>query len=127
MTYSNEDLIEYRKRRAFESFEEAKLLAEKDHWNTVTNRLYYSCFYILTALFAKDSINTSTHNGVKSEFYRRYIKTGLIDPEFGKTYNDLFNRRQIGDYEDFQTFTEDDIKSLISETKKFLNKINTLL
>ena len=41
MSYSELDLINYRLERAKESLEEAKILAQAGHWNTVVNRLYY--------------------------------------------------------------------------------------
>ncbi|HBO75603.1 MAG TPA: hypothetical protein DD653_13110 [Marinilabiliales bacterium] len=41
---SREDYINYRFRRAKEFFDEALILAENKKWNTVINRLYYSCF-----------------------------------------------------------------------------------
>ncbi len=44
MNSFNEDLVKYRVSRAKETFEEALLLAEKNHWNAVANRLYYDCF-----------------------------------------------------------------------------------
>jgi len=42
---NHEDYINYRFHRAKESFEEALILADNEKWNTVVNRLYYSCFY----------------------------------------------------------------------------------
>lgn len=57
MTINNrDDYIQYRFQRAEESFEEALILAEKERWNTVINRLYYSCFYAVTALLLKHDI-----------------------------------------------------------------------
>ena len=44
MNHSKEELVTYRTKRAEESLEEAKLLAEKEHWNTAINRFYYACF-----------------------------------------------------------------------------------
>ncbi|GAI81266.1 unnamed protein product, partial [marine sediment metagenome] len=35
MKRSKADLINYRIQRAFESLDEAKILAQKNHWNTV--------------------------------------------------------------------------------------------
>ena len=40
---NRDDYIQYRFRRAGESYEEALILAERERWNTVINRLYYSC------------------------------------------------------------------------------------
>ena len=39
-----DDYIEYRFRRAEDTFEEALILAESSKWNAVINRLYYACF-----------------------------------------------------------------------------------
>lgn len=43
-------LITYRLERAHESLEEAKILFERDFANTFVNRLYYACFYAVSAL-----------------------------------------------------------------------------
>ena len=43
-------LIRYRIQRAFETLDEARLMAESDHWNGCVNRLYYACFYAVNAL-----------------------------------------------------------------------------
>ncbi|MCK4815544.1 HEPN domain-containing protein [bacterium] len=44
------DFIEYRIQRSNDTFEDAKLLANNGRWNSVTNRLYYACFYAVSAL-----------------------------------------------------------------------------
>ncbi len=50
MTIANrEEYIKYRFIRAEESFDDALILNRKKKWNTVVNRLYYSCFYIVIA------------------------------------------------------------------------------
>ncbi|PSR13674.1 MAG: hypothetical protein DA408_16710 [Bacteroidetes bacterium] len=41
MSYSKDELAKYRVARSKESLEEAKILSQSDHWNTVANRLYY--------------------------------------------------------------------------------------
>jgi len=43
-------LIQYRLDRAREAFEEALLMQREEHWNACINRLYYACFYAVTAL-----------------------------------------------------------------------------
>ena len=42
-------LISYRIERAFESLAEAEVLLEKGFGNTFVNRLYYACFYAVSA------------------------------------------------------------------------------
>jgi len=45
MSYSKEELANYRIERAQEAIEEARLLAAENYWNTAVSRLYYACFY----------------------------------------------------------------------------------
>lgn len=51
-----EDYILYRINLADETLQAAKLLAEKGHWISVMNRLYYVCFYAVSAFLYKDDI-----------------------------------------------------------------------
>ena len=123
---SNE-LVKYRLERADEAFEEAKLLAEKSKWNTSVNRLYYCCFYAVTALLAKEDMSSSKHTGVRSLFNLHYVKTGKVPKEIAQTYNDLFEKRQEGDYMDFVRFNEEQVSPLIPETEKFLSHIKSII
>jgi uncharacterized protein len=110
MINNKQDLIEYRISRAKETFEEALLLGGNNHWNAVASRLYYTCFYIVNALLIKNDLSFSTHNGIKSEFHRFFVKTGIVSMDSGRTYSRLFNLRQEGDYADFQRFDAKDIE-----------------
>lgn len=46
-----------------------------------------------------DGLASSKHSGVRSLFNREYVKSGYIPEELARTYNDLFERRQEGDYQ----------------------------
>jgi uncharacterized protein (UPF0332 family) len=63
-----EALIRYRLERAQESFDDARLLADAESWNTCINRLYYSCFYAVSALLVRDGYSSSRHTGIRSLF-----------------------------------------------------------
>lgn len=127
MKHSKEDLIRYRIQRAHESLNEAKLLAENHFWNTVANRLYYSCFYIVSALFSKFDILSKSHSGTKNEFHKSFIKSGIFEKEMGRTYSDLFGKRQEGDYQDFYSFEKDDVYPLIEQVEIFINKVENYI
>lgn len=123
MKRSKEDLISYRIQRAHESLEEAKILAREKHWNTVANRLYYACFYMVNALFSKHDLIATTHSGIKSEFHKLFIKKGTFDKSIGKLYSELFDKRQEGDYQDFYSLEKDEIKPLIDLTEGLIKTI----
>lgn len=78
MTEPLETLIHYRLERAQESLEDARLLAAADRWNACVNRLYYSCFYAVSALLVRDGLSSSKHTGGRSLFNRHYVRTNIV-------------------------------------------------
>jgi uncharacterized protein (UPF0332 family) len=88
---NREDYIKYRFQRAYESFDEALIMAKNDRWNAVINRLYYSCFYAVIAVLLKSNIETQTHDGARTQFSLHYVKPGKVDKKFGKLFTKLFD------------------------------------
>ena len=117
------DYINYRIHRAEEAYEEALILAKNNKWNTVVNRLYYTCFYCVIALLLKHNVETQTHNGARTQFSLHFIKSGIIDKKFGKLYTKLFDLRQKGDYGDLFDHDEVLVKPLIKQTEEFITVI----
>ena len=117
------DYINYRFKRANESFEEALILVDNKRWNAVINRLYYSCFYAVIAVLIKNNIETSSHEGTRTMFGLHFIKTGLIDKKYGKLYTKLSDYRQKGDYGDMFDYNEEIASPLVYQVKDFLNEI----
>jgi uncharacterized protein (UPF0332 family) len=64
MSSDLDDLILYRLSRARETLEEARILADANHWNACVNRLYYACFYAVLALLIQNELITSKHQEV---------------------------------------------------------------
>jgi uncharacterized protein (UPF0332 family) len=122
-----EDLIQYRLERAQESLDDARLLADAESWNTCVSRLYYSCFYAVSALLVRDGLSSSRHTGIRSLFNRHYVRTGVIPRDLARLYNDLFERRQESDYADFVRFQADQVRPWIPQTERFLAHISSLL
>lgn len=128
MTINNRsDYINYRLQRAEESYSDARILAEKERWNAVINRLYYACFYAVIALLLKNDIETQTHDGSRTHFGLKYIKTGLIEKRFGKIYTKLFDMRQKGDYGDLYDYDKDTVSPLIDSTREFIDELKKLI
>ncbi len=122
-----EALIQYRLERAQESLDDACLLANAESWSTCVNRLYYSCFYAVSALLARDGFSSSKHTGVRSLFNRNDVRTGVVPRDLARLYNDLFERRQESDYTDFVRFQGDQVRPWIPQTEAFIAHIGSLL
>jgi uncharacterized protein (UPF0332 family) len=124
MTIDNRDeYIKYRFHRSEESFDEALILAKNGSWNTVVNRLYYSCFYAVIALLLKNNIETQSHDGTRTQFGLHFIKTGKIDKVYGKLFTKLSDYRQKGDYGDLYDYNEEIVRPLIAQVKNFIEEI----
>lgn len=119
-------LITYRLQRANESLEEAKILLEQNHLNTYINRLYYACFYAISALMLTRNIASSKHSGVRSLFHQNFVKTGLIDINLAQFYDKLYDNRQKADYADFFHFELDDVSNWFHETCRMIEAIEKL-
>ncbi len=127
MSYQKDDLIQYRINKAQTTLQEAKSLADDGYWNGTVNRLYYSCFYAVIALLAKSDISARTHNGVRSEFFRLYIKSEILDKSYSSLYSNLMGKRHEIDYGDFQQFEKKDILPLINQVEEFISRIKELI
>ena len=113
--------------RAKETMEDARILADAGRWNACVNRLYYACFYVVSALLLFNGLSSSKHTGVRSLFNRQYVKTGKIPKELARTYNDLFERRQEGDYIDFVIFRKSQVLPLISKAEQLIMHISDMI
>lgn len=124
---SKKEYIDYRLNRAKETLKAAKSLARDEHWNSVINRLYYSCFYAISALLYNHDINAKSHSGIKHQFGLHFVKPGLIEKSVAEIYIDLFDYRQAGDYADFVDFDKEKTLPLIPRTDKLLTIIEELI
>lgn len=85
------------------------------------------CFYAVSALLVADGLASSKHSGVRSLFNREYVKSGVIPKELARSYNDLFERRQEGDYIDFVSFEETQVVPWIPKAERLISHIAVLV
>lgn len=58
MMGEREEIVQHRLRRAYEALEDAHILAREDRWNPCVNRLYYACFYAVSALLLRHNLSS---------------------------------------------------------------------
>ncbi len=127
MKEEHESYIRYRMERAWDTLDDAKILASKGKWNSTVNRLYYSVYYAVMALLLKKGLKPATHNGAKSNFTQYFIKNQLIDKQFGTLYSQLFTWRLKGDYNDLYDFEESKVKPFFEPVEELIKIIETLI
>lgn len=127
MKGSREDYIRYRALKSDEAFEDAKLLIENGRWNASVNRLYYSSFYLVSALLFHNKVTAQTHNGVKTNFFLHFVKAEKVSKDMGKLYSSLFDWRQESDYADFIDFDRDTVSPLLDSVRELNDLLKLLL
>ena len=127
MTFSNEDLINYRTSRSLETLKEAKILIQNACWNASVNRIYYACYYAVSALLLKTDIGSNSHKGIRQMFGLHFVKKGLVSKNDGRFFSDLYDRRQTGDYDDFVLYDEEIVKIFFHEAEGFIQRIIVLI
>jgi uncharacterized protein (UPF0332 family) len=120
-------LTSYRIQRAKETLLEAKTLFENGFYNASVNRLYYACYYSVIALLVKHGIAVQTHAGVKKIFGLHFIVTGKLPSKLGKFYNQLFNDRITGDYDDFILYDKEMLDELLPMVKDFIDQLSDII
>ena len=121
------ELVNYRFSKAKETIAEADALMKMEMWNLVVNRLYYACFYAVSALLANSEIYFKTHSGTRQMFGLHFVAPGKVQQLTGNYYSKIFTFRHKGDYEDFMDFEESDVLPLMSPAKELINEIENIL
>ena len=122
-----ERVIKYWIEKSTESLESAENELKSGHLLFSVNRIYYACFYIVSAFLLKRGIMFKKHSGVRTGFHKHAVKAGLVGLEEGKFYDKLFNARLKGDYVEFAHFEKDEVEQWLSNAKEFVVKIKNLI
>jgi hypothetical protein len=127
MTDEERTLVGYRLERAEEAIQEAGMLLNGGHVNTCVNRLYYACFYAVSAALLCKGLSTSRHSHLRSLLHRDFVKTGLVDEKMGNHFDTLFDSRQEGDYADLAEFDIEDVRAWFEPTRQFVDHFKNLV
>ena len=120
-------LVANKVRRSRETWAEAKGIMESKYWYAAANRMYYACYYMVSALLLKIGQSSHTHGGTIGLFGLHFIKTEIVASELGKFYSELYELRQTGDYDDWKVVTETDIMPLVPTVEVFLDTLEQLI
>ena len=122
-----ENLAKYRFERSVETIQEAVDMLEKNHYNASINRLYYACYYAVTALLVKNNIQTHSHAGAKQMLGMHFVVTEKLGRSYNVIYSELFDKRHSGDYDDFLCYDRETVERLLPEAREFIEAISKLL
>ena len=101
----------------------AELSFKDGDYDSCASRCYYGMFFMTEALLLKKKITASTHKGVIALFGEHFVKTGIIDREFGRALRRAFDLRQKGDYSTGLRVSDSEAEVLLKIAKEFIYEI----
>ena len=120
-------VVRYWWSKAEESLASARRELEAGAYSFAVNRLYYAAFYGASAALLERQLSFKKHSGVRAAFHRQFIKTGPLDIEWGKLYDQLFEDRQEGDYIALISFDREYVESQLTRCAQFLEELRPLI
>lgn len=127
MTSISPDLVRHRLQRATEALEEARLLQEGGHLHAAVSRLYYACFYAISALLLTEGLAFAKHTSVLATLDRNWIKPGKLPVQVGRFTRRMFERRQQSDYGDLVEFDDADVARWAVQARETVDILTGLI
>jgi len=121
------DVTRYWWNQAEESLTAAGRELEAGACTFAVNRLYYAAFYAVSAALLDRQLSFKKHSAVRIAFHREFVKTGLLDPQWGNLYDRLFEDRQEADYVAITSFAREHVASRLVRCREFLDQIRPLI
>lgn len=111
---------------------EAALASARSEWaagrlDFAVNRAYYAAFYGASAALLRMGLRFTKHAGVRRGIHRDLVKAGRLPPERGRTFDRLFESRQMADYLDLVRFEPEEMETLIADAEAFVAEMRRLV
>ncbi len=122
-----DEIIKHRIEQSQRTIEEAELLIENRRLSAAVSRIYYSVFYIISALGVRNNYSSSKHKQLIGWFNKNYVYTEKVKKGYGRLVHDLFNKRMEADYEIFIEFLKTDVIEYLNQAKNFIDDIKKII
>ena len=119
--------IHLRLGQARETLEEADTLREHGLWRGVINRSYYAMFYAVLALGVFKQVVLSKHSQAIAFFDKEFVKTEIFPRELSRSLHLGFDQRQVNDYGDIWTVSQEEAETIYSEARLFVESVDGYL
>ena len=119
--------IQYRLERSAATLDEAKVLAKAGYARGTVNRIYYACFYAVSALLLTEGQSSHKHTGVRALFQKGWVRPRRVPTELGEFYGRMLDYRHDADYEDGVDFPEPKVRGWLTDAEQFVSCIAGLV
>ena len=110
-------------KKAVERLRVAEKLFHDDEYEDAISRAYYAMYHAARAALSTVNIFPKTHEGVVTEFGRKFVLTGIFSKEMGKNLADAKASRETYEYSVTATVEKPEAETILSNAQKFVNAI----
>jgi len=107
-------------KRADEALRGARILLEEGELCGAVSRTYYSVFHAAKAVLHSRGYKPKSHAGLRTLFGEHIVKAGIMSREYSDILRDVFDARQISDYEVYAEFGKEEVGTLVNMADRFL-------
>lgn len=89
-------------------------------YDSCVSRCYYAMFFMAEAALLTKNLSASSHKGVITMFGQHFVKTGILNKSLGRTLNDAYDTRLVGDYGIGFAVSEGQAEGLLETARNFV-------
>ena len=127
MEPSVRNLILWRLEKAQNALREAEANLNMGYFGVCMTRSYYAVLYSMQAANSLYQFDSSKHSGVIAFFRMTFLKTGLMSKELSKIIQETSNHREMADYKDFYTASQEDAEKQLENANHFVREVSAWL
>jgi uncharacterized protein (UPF0332 family) len=113
--------------KAFERLKVAEKLLRDNDYEDAISRAYYAMYHAARAALATENISPKTHEGVVSEFGRKFVLAGIFPKELGKNLADAKASRETYEYSVTATVDKAEAEVILLNARKFVKAVKKYL
>lgn len=113
--------------RAIEELETAQANIEHGRYRVAISRAYYAVFCMASAALFTQSIQRSKHSGIEAAFSQYLVKSGAIEPEFSRSYQQIRRLREEVDYNAHPVIDETKATETLAKAQAFVERVERYL
>jgi hypothetical protein len=122
------DYIRVRLDKAIDDLGTARDMLKVERWRGAVNRAYYAIFHCATAALLWLEVERVKHSAVQASFNEQFVKTSLIEVEYGKLYREAREWREDQDYKDLaRPIDETTAAKIVDNAARFVARLERYL
>jgi len=113
--------------KAVERLRVAEKLFRDGDYEDAVSRAYYAMYHAARAALSTVNVFPKTHEGVVSEFGRKFVLTGVFPKELGINLANAKAARETYEYSVMATVGKSEAEAILSNGQRFVNAIKKRL